>query len=65
MLFGELICKLRGYHKFNYYYSGQCITCGTIRRESKDDASFPEQDNDSPASLDISEQDHHLNDRVK
>ncbi|WP_445493086.1 hypothetical protein [Niallia sp. 03133] len=36
MVFGELICKLRGYHKFNYYYSGQCITCGEMRKESQE-----------------------------
>ncbi|WP_157827677.1 hypothetical protein [Niallia nealsonii] len=36
MIFGELICKLRGYHKFNYYYSGQCITCGEMRKEHQE-----------------------------
>ena len=33
MLFGSLICKIRKYHKFNYYYSGICITCGEVRKE--------------------------------
>jgi len=36
MIFGELICKIRGYHKFNYYYSGQCITCGEMRKEHQE-----------------------------
>ncbi|HWJ78829.1 MAG TPA: hypothetical protein VNR61_12210 [Niallia sp.] len=33
MLFGSLICKIRKYHKYSYYYSGECITCGKIRKE--------------------------------
>ncbi|WP_193224715.1 hypothetical protein [Bacillus sp. B1-b2] len=33
MLFGSFICKLRKYHKYSYYYSGECITCGKIRKE--------------------------------
>ncbi|CAI9390069.1 hypothetical protein BACSP_02704 [Bacillus sp. T2.9-1] len=33
MLFGSLICKIRKYHKYNYYYSGICITCGDVRKE--------------------------------
>ena len=33
MIFGSLICKIRKYHKYSYYYSGECITCGKIRRE--------------------------------
>ncbi|UTI43785.1 hypothetical protein [Niallia sp. RD1] len=33
MLFGSLICKIRKYHKYNYYYSGICITCGEVRKE--------------------------------
>lgn len=33
MLFGSLICKIRKYHKYNYYYSDICITCGEVRKE--------------------------------
>ena len=33
MLFGSVICAIRKYHKYSYYYSGECITCGKIRKE--------------------------------
>jgi hypothetical protein len=33
MLFGSIICAIRKYHKYSYYYSGECITCGKIRKE--------------------------------
>lgn len=36
MIFGSLICYIRKYHKFSYYYSGECITCGKIRREHEE-----------------------------
>lgn len=35
MLFGSFICRIRKYHKYNYYYSGICITCGKVRNEYK------------------------------
>ncbi|MGP7819587.1 hypothetical protein [Niallia sp. 01092] len=54
MIFGELICKLRGYHKFNYYYSGQCITCGKIRKEYEN-KDRQQQQNVSPTPITSSE----------
>ncbi|MCE4051913.1 MULTISPECIES: hypothetical protein [Bacillaceae] len=37
MLFGSIICSIRKYHKYSYYYSGECITCGKIRKEYEKD----------------------------